>query len=148
MSQKYTKEGAENILDNCQTWIYLKTANIETANMIMKKLGNYTTSSYSKSSSYGQNQSGSESQSMNLIARPLLTEDEILRIERPYILVINAGNYPAMTRLPDLTKWYFNKLFGMGDIEHNRKLREQRENERLEKQQKKIRLWGIWNEYR
>lgn len=148
LSQKYTKEGAENILDNCQTWLYLKTANIETANMIMKKLGNYTTSSYSKSSSYGKNQSGSESQSMNLIARPLLTEDEILRIERPYILVINAGNYPAMSKMPDLTQWNFNKLFGLGDIEYNRKFREEKEKLRLEKIQTKLHLWGIWNEYK
>ena len=148
LEQKYTREGAENILDNCQTWIYLKTANIETASKIMRKLGNYTTSSYSKSSSYTRNQSGSNSESMNLISRPLLTEDEILRIERPYVLVINAGNYPAITKIPDLSKWRFNKLYGLGDKEHNRKVREERENSRQVREQKKMRLWGIWNEYR
>ena len=148
LEQKYTKEGAENILDNCQTWIYLKTANIETATKIMKKLGNYTTSSYSKSSSYNKNQIGSNSESMNLISRPLLTEDEILRIERPYVLIINAGNYPAITKIPDLSKWRFNKFYGLGDKEHNRKVREERENSRKIREQKKVKLWGVWNEYR
>jgi len=148
LEQKYTREGAENILDNCQTWIYLKTANTETATKIMKKLGQYTTSSYSKSSSYNKNQSGNNSESMNLIGRPLLTEDEILRIERPYLLVINAGQYPAITKIPDLSVWHFNKLFGLGDKEHNRKVREKRENKRKVMKPKEMQLWGVWNEYR
>lgn len=142
------KEGSENILDNCQTWIYLKTANYETATKIMKKLGNYTTSSYSKSSSYSKYQSGNNSQSMNLISRPLLTEDEILRIERPYVLVINSGNYPAITKIPDLSKWYYNTLLGLGDEIHNRKIRADRENARKIHELSKMKLWGIWNEYK
>lgn len=145
---KYSKEGAENILDNCQTWIYLKTANVDTATKIMKKLGNYTTSSYSRSSSYNRNQNGGNSESMNLIARPLLTEDEILRIERPYVLVINAGNFPAIVKIPDLSKWYFNKLYGLGDENYNEKIRKKRNDSRKVREQKKIQLWGIWNEYR
>jgi type IV secretion system protein VirD4 len=148
LETKYTKEGASNILDNCQTWIYLKTASTETANKIMKKLGNYTTSSYSKSSSYGKNQNGSSSESMNLISRPLLTEDEILRIERPYILIIHSGTYPAIKRIPDLSKWYFNKLFGLGDMDFNRKIREERENKRQVYELEKMQLWGIWKEYK
>ena len=148
LEEKYNKEGAENILDNCQTWIYLKTANYETATKIMKKLGNYTTSSYSKSSSYSKNQSGSNSQSMNLISRPLLTEDEILRIERPYVLVINAGNYPAIVKIPDLSKWHYNTLLGLGDEIHNRQVRTDRENSREPHKISKMNLWGIWNEYK
>ncbi len=85
---------------------------------------------------------------MNLIGRALLTEDEILRIERPYLLVINAGQYPAITKIPDLSSWYFNKLFGLGDKEHNRKVREARENKRKVMEQKEMKLWGVWNEYR
>lgn len=148
LDQKYGKENAENILDNCQTWIYLKTANFETATRIMKKLGNYTTSSYSKSSSYSKYQNGSNSESMNLISRPLLTEDEIMRIERPYVLIINAGNYPAIVKIPDLSKWKFNSMLGLGDEKHNRKIREKRENAREIKEITKMKLWGIWEEYR
>ena len=114
----------------------------------MKKLGNYTTSSYSKSSSYTKNQSGSNSQSMNLISRPLLTEDEIIRVERPYVLVINTGNYPAIVKIPDLSQWYYNKLLGLGDETYNTKVRLKRENARKPRKQQQIQLWKIWNEYR
>jgi len=52
---------------------------------------------------------------MNLIARALLTEDEIMRIERPHALVMYSGVYPALTKLPDLSKWQFNTALGLGD---------------------------------
>ena len=148
LDNKYGKEVAENIRDNCQTWIYLKTASNETAGIISKKLGTYTTSSYSKSNSYSNYQSGSNSESMNLISRALLTEDEILRIERPYVLVIQTGLYPIITKLPDISQWSFNKFFGMGDEEHNRKLRLDRERNRIIKEMQDIKLWGIWNNYK
>lgn len=145
LDSKYGKEVAENIRDNCQTWIYLKTASTETATIIKNKLGSYTTSSYSKSNSYAKYQNGSNSESMNLISRPLLTEDEIMRIERPYILVIPTGMFPVMATLPDISKWKFNKLFGMGNQAHNRELRLQREMARKEKKEQEMQLWGIWN---
>ena len=148
LENKYGKDIAENIRDNCQTWIYLKTSSNETASVIAKKLGCYTTSSYSRSSSYSKYQNGSNSESMNLISRNLLTEDEILRIERPYVLVIQTGIFPIITKLPDISKWRFNTLFGMGDQEHNRQLRFEREGKRPIKDIEAIKLWGIWNMYR
>ncbi len=80
---------------------------------------------------------------MNLGARPLLTPDEILRINRPYLLVMTSGKMPAMTQAPDLSKWYFNKMYGMGDEEHNRQLRERREAERVSNKVKELELWDI-----
>ncbi len=148
LDQKYGKEGAENILDNCHTWIYLRTSSFETANKISKKLGNYTISTYSQSTSYDKSQTNNSSSSMNLMARPLLTEDEIIRIARPYLLVLDTGNFPMITKVPDLSKWHFNELFGMGDEDYNTKLRIQRENERFIRPPKKMDLWGIWNEYK
>lgn len=148
LENKYGREIAENIRDNCQTWIYLKTASNETASIISKKLGCYTTSSYSRSSSYSKYQSGSNSESVNLISRSLLTEDEILRIERPYVLIIQTGLFPIITKLPDLSKWKFNNLFGMGNEEHNRVLRLERESKRPVKEIEDIKLWEIWNMYR
>ncbi len=38
LDSKYGKEVAENIKDNCQVWLYLKTASNETATIISKKL--------------------------------------------------------------------------------------------------------------
>jgi type IV secretion system protein VirD4 len=150
IEHKYGREQAETITDNCHCWIYLKTANVETATQIAKRLGQYTASSYSKSSSYNSSgtSAGNVSNSMNLIARSLLTEDEILRIERPYALVMLAGQYPAIMRLPDLSEQRFNLVFGMGDHEHNRKLREIRERSREVRTPAAIELWGIWDKYR
>ena len=150
IEHKYGREQAQTITDNCHCWIYLKTANVETASQITKKLGQYTTSSYSRSSSYNSSgtSSGNVSNSMNLIARSLLTEDEILRIERPFALVMYAGHYPAIMRLPDLSEWKFNLALGMGDQEHNRKLREIRERGREARPTAPIELWGIWDKYR
>ena len=82
---------------------------------------------------------------MNLISRPLLTEDEIMRIERPYLLVIPTGMFPVMSTLPDISKWKFNKLFGMGNQEHNTKLRKKREEQRLQRELEEIKLWKIWD---
>jgi type IV secretion system protein VirD4 len=150
IEHKYGREQAQTITDNCHCWIYLKTANVETATQITKKLGQYTASSYSRSNSYNSSgtSAGNVSSSMNLIARPLLTEDEILRIERPYALVMLAGQYPAVMRLPDLSEWRFNRALGMGDPEHNRKLRALREKSREARKSVPIELWGIWEKYR
>ena len=80
---------------------------------------------------------------MNLSARPLLTSDEILRINRPFLLVMTSGKMPAMMQAPDLSKWYFNKMYGMGDEEHNRQLREKREAERKINEVTELKLWDI-----
>lgn len=122
----------------------MKTSNDVTAEKISKKIGNYTTTNFSESnSSNGGNSNISTSSSMNLGARPLLTPDEILRINRPYLLVMCSGKSPAITQAPDLSKWYFNKMFGLGDEEFNRKLREKREQERKINEVKEVPLWDI-----
>ncbi len=144
LNEKYGDNTAQNILDNCYVWNYLKTSNDVTAEKISKKIGNYTTTNFSESnSSNGGSSNISTSSSMNLSARPLLTSDEILRINRPYLLVMCSGKQPAMTQAPDLSKWYFNQMLGMGDEEFNRKLREEREKERIEKPVQEVKLWDI-----
>jgi type IV secretion system protein VirD4 len=150
IEHKYGREQAQTITDNCHCWIYLKTSNVETATQISKKLGQYTASSYSRSSSYNSSgtSSGNSSNSMNLISRSLLTEDEILRIERPYAIVMLAGHFPAIMTLPDLSEQRFNIAFGMGDPEHNRRLREAREKTRVSRKPAGLELWGIWERYR
>ena len=125
-------------------WNYLKTSNESTAERISKKIGNFTTTNFSESnSSNGGSSNISTSSSMNLGARPLLTPDEILRINRPYLLVMCSGKMPAMTKAPDLSQWYFNQMLGLGDEEFNRKLREDREKERIEKPVQEVKLWDI-----
>ena len=143
IEEKYGKEGAQSIIDNCML-IYLKTGNIETANKISERLGTYTAQSYGESSN-SNNKYDKASSSMSLISRKLLTPDEVLMIENPYALVMVTGKPPAITTIPDISKMHFNKINGMGSKEHNQKLRIERENAREGRPIKPIKIWNIWD---
>lgn len=142
LNEKYGDNTAQNILDNCYVWNYLKTSNEVTAEKISKKLGTYTTSSWSESNS-SSGGAVNRSNSMNLTQRALLTTDEILRIERPYLLVMCSGLSPAMTYSPDLSKWKFNEILGLGSKSWNTTVREYRENHRPVRKIKQLQLWNI-----
>ena len=142
LNDKYGDNVAQNIMDNCHVWTYLKTSNSTTAETISKKLGTYTTSSWSESNS-SSGGAVNRSSSMNLSQRSLLTPDEVLRIERPYLLVMLAGNNPSMNNSPDLSKWNFNNVLGLGDPAWCTQIRELREYERLEKKIEPVKYWTI-----
>lgn len=148
LTQKYDKETAAIVKSNCQTWVYLQADDKETLQDICDKLGKYTTSAYQLSSQHGQYVNPSSSSSISLVARDLLTTDEIRRISRPYQIVVSRV-HPAMMNAPDLSQWYFNKMCGLGDEEHNREVREAREAARpiLSKSNIEIPLWNIWVYY-
>jgi Type IV secretory pathway, VirD4 components len=147
LDEKYDKENAKTIKSNCQCWIYLKSDELETLEEISKKLGNYTVATNSRSSSYSYRSSSSESASVNLTARALLTPDEVRMIDRPYSLVISR-EHPCMMYAPDISKTIFNKLFGMGGKEHNRQLQQRRGEKRKQRSGDiQMELWGIWNKY-
>lgn len=147
LEEKYEKTGLRTIRSNCETWVYIKSNDPETRKDISDSLGKYTTQSYSTSvnsnrSSTSVTSTGSSNQ---LIGRELLTPEEVKEIKRPYTLVIPVGP-PAIMYAPDLSQWYFNELFGMGDEEHNKKLRVERQENRLRHSiSQKIELWGIWD---
>ena len=121
-------------------WIYLKTASFETASEISKKMGNYTTTSESESNSYNRNQNGSSSESMNLISRQLLTEVEVLRIDYPNAIILINGDFPYLAKLPDLSKYRFNKILGLGNQKQNREIRVLREMGREQRNVKHMKL--------
>ena len=83
---------------------------------------------------------------MSLISRKLLTPDEVLKIENPYILVMIAGKPLALLNVPDISKTHFNKLNGMGTKEENQKLRIARENARKVRKISKSKIWNIWDQ--
>ena len=91
--------------------------------------------------------SGSNSESVNLISRPLLTEDEIIRINSPEAIVMITGMYPYLAKLQDFSKYKFNEILGLGDEKKNTEIRNLRENSRISRQVNDIKLWGIWKEY-
>ena len=114
----YGKELGKTMISNCETWVYLQTDNEDTVATISKKLGKYTVKSPSLSSSTG----GHSSASYNLTGRDLLTSEAIRRIRRPWQLVMSRAD-PIVMYAPDISKTFFNTLFGMGSKEHNRRLR-------------------------
>lgn len=148
LTQKYDKETAAIVKSNCQTWIYLQADDKETLQDVCDKLGKYTTSAYQLSSQHGRYVNPSSSHSISLVARELLTTDEIRRISRPSQIVISRA-HPAMMNAPDLSQWHFNRMCGLGDPEHNRKVREAREKARpvLSARTEEIALWNIWVYY-
>jgi len=148
LTQKYDKETSAIVKSNCQTWIYLQADDKETLQDVCDKLGKYTTSAYQLSSQHGKYVNPSSSHSISLVGRELLTTDEIRRISRPNQIVISRA-HPALMYAPDLSKWYFNRMCGLGDAEHNRKVREEREAARpiLSKKTAEIPLWNIWVYY-
>lgn len=149
LTEKYSKETASIVKSNCQTWVYLQADDKETLQEISDKLGKYTTSSYQLSGQYGKFVNPTTSNTLSLTARELLTIDEVRRISRPYQMVMSRS-YPAMMKSPDLSQWYFNKILGLGDKEHNRKVREEREKKRpvVTKELKSMPLWNIWAYYK
>lgn len=146
LEKVYGKDDAKTIKSNCENWIYLQADDQETLKEVSDKLDKYTASSYSVSSSQQRYTSGSSSQSVNLIGRELLTPGEVKKINRPYSLV-TSRNDPAIMYAPDLSKWLFNTIFGMGNEEHNTQLRMIRESMRPIKSEIPVKLWGIWKEF-
>lgn len=82
---------------------------------------------------------------MSLISRKLLTPDEVMKIENPYAIIIVFDKLPVIANVPDISKTHFNKINGMGSREHNQNLRIARENARIERPIKPIKIWNIWN---
>lgn len=144
LNKVYDQHVAKTIRSNCEVKVYLRSADVDTREAISKELDKYTTKAYSLN--YGKGGDREHSSSSSLIGRPLLTSEEIGRIKRPWSLVMTS-NYPAIMYAPDLSQWTFNERFGMGDEEHNVKLRMQRHGERQKHTIDEIQLWGIWKKY-
>lgn len=147
IDEKYGKENATTIKGNCATWIYLCADDPLTLEEMSKRLGSYTVATHSRSSSCNKRSSSGSSASTNLMGRALLTPDEVRLIDRPYSL-ITSRSHPALLYAPDITRYAFNEMFGLGDEEHNRMVRVKRESARISRGEKKgIPLWNIWQFY-
>lgn len=144
------KDDFRNIMTNCQLTICLKVTDDHTTKSISARLGNYTTQINSASSSQtdgnGRKDSASYSNSSNMTGRPLLYPDEISQLESPDTLILYGGK-KAITNLPDISCYYANRDFGMGDEEFNKKLFLKRLAERPTREIGEPKLWGIWEEY-
>ncbi len=101
LEKNYGKEGAEIIQDNVQDTIFGGFApNSQTAEVLSKALGNRTV--MSGSISRGKND---PSQSLQMIARPLMTPDELKSIPKGEFVVMKTGTHPMRTRLRLFLEW-------------------------------------------
>ncbi|MDN5347396.1 MAG: type secretion system protein VirD4 [Clostridia bacterium] len=98
------KDAAQTITGNCATWIYLATADVETAKVISAKTGQYTVWAESYSSQF-RGTSYSRGSSEALTGRPLLLPDEVLRWPSGLALILQARCNPAKLPLLDFALW-------------------------------------------
>ena len=145
--EKNYKDDYRNIRTNSQLTICLKATDPQTTKSLSESLGKYTIRMHSASNSQsdGRTNSTSYSSSSNLSGRPLLFPDEISNIEKPDALLLYGGK-KAIVHLPDISEYYANKEFGMGDEEYNKKLYLQRMEERPRREVHEPVLWAILDE--
>lgn len=146
LEAKYEKTGAQIIKDNC-IWIYLNAGNNETNKEFEERLGKYTTSGYSLGNDTKRNAQPSASSNVSLMGRSLLETDELRKISSPYLLVSEQQSDPAVLTLPDLSKWKYNKMLGLGGEKYNQDFIKYIIAKQIPNEQEKIKLWGIWNNY-
>lgn len=122
--KKHYDKNSQTIMGNCHNWIYLLTADNETAKQISDRLGQYTVSTYSSSSSV-QSRGHSVSSGTNLAGRPLLQPAELTRwdVDKQGSILMRVKSFPATFPLPDLSAYRANRDFGMtGSQEENTRI--------------------------
>lgn len=97
----YSKEDAGVIGGNCDTWLFLRTNEPETAKIISAKVGNYTV----RTTTLQRRPVGPNSASESATGRPLVTPDEVLRWPVGTSLLMQAGEFSARLPLADLSVW-------------------------------------------
>jgi type IV secretion system protein VirD4 len=101
LEKNYGKEGASIIIDNCQVTLFGGFApNSETAETMSKNLGDQTILSGSITRSANDN-----SQSLQMLSRPLMTPDELKSMPRFHFIVAKTGCNPMKTKLELFFKW-------------------------------------------
>ena len=101
LQKNYGKEGSEIITDNCQDDIFGGFApNSESAEVLSKHMGNRTVLS-----GYVSRGRNDPSQSLQMIARPLMTPDEIKALKKGTFIVTKTGAHPMQTTLKLFLKW-------------------------------------------
>ncbi|MGG1571671.1 VirD4-like conjugal transfer protein, CD1115 family [Fictibacillus sp. NRS-1165] len=102
LRDRYGKEKANEIIDNCDFVTLLGTKELESAKYFSELTGKTTVGTHSESETFNrQGNSAGESQSVQ--GRPLMLPDEILRMDKNKALLFMNNSYPI-----ELKKaWYF-----------------------------------------
>ena len=113
LEKNYGKEGSEILCDNCQDTIFGGFApNSQTAATLSNNLGSRTV--LSGSVTKGKND---DSQSLQMMERPLMSPDELKSMPKGSFVVMKTGTHPMKTRLKLFFDWgiRFEKPLQMPD---------------------------------
>lgn len=126
----YDKQ-AGTIAGNCDTTLFLGSSEAETIKMISEKVGKTTIDHKGSSTTKGQN--GSYSTSEQIIARDLITPDEVGKLPRDTCLLFINGVKPFMSKKFKIESHKNYKLLSDFDkkntfdiVEYNKQLEEKR----------------------
>lgn len=101
LEKNYGKEGAEILADNCQDTIFGGFApNSQTAETLSRNLGSRTVLSGSVTQGKDSN-----SQSLQMMERSLLSPDELKSMPKGSFVVMKTGTHPMKTRLKLFFEW-------------------------------------------
>lgn len=101
LTKHYGKEGAEIIIDNTQLTIFGGFApNSSSAETLSDALGNRTVLSGTISRGKDKN-----TQSLQMMERPLMTPDELKSLPKGQFIVMKTGAYPMKVKLKLFFKW-------------------------------------------
>ena len=92
----------ENIIGNCDTFLYLGGNELSTHEYITKLLGKETIDTNTYGQSHGRN--GNYSTNWQITGRELLTPDEVRRLDNKYALLFIRGEMPVRDLKYDLKK--------------------------------------------
>lgn len=113
LEKNYGKEGSEIVCDNCQDTIFGGFApNSKTAESLSNNLGSRTV--LSGSVTKGRND---DSQSLQMMERPLMSADELKSMPKGSFVVMKTGTHPMKTKLKLFFDWgiRFEKPLEMPD---------------------------------
>lgn len=114
LEKNYGKEGAEILADNCQDTIFGGFApNSQTANTLSTNLGSRTVLSGSVTQGKDSN-----SQSLQMMERPLMSPDELKSMPKGSFVVMKTGTHPMKTKLKLFFQWgiQFGQPLEMPDL--------------------------------
>nr|AKO69667.1 TrsK [Aeromonas sp. Ne-1] len=116
LENKYGKEVTRSIINNHDTKLFLRTGDVETAKYFSGLAGDTTakmkTNSSSTSGGIFTGGSASKSSQEQFVKRPLITDGELLRIERDKCYVFVSGFYPLELEKAWQYKVFKDFLFG------------------------------------
>lgn len=120
--EKLYDKNAKTIRGNCHIWIYLMTAEPDTAKVISEKTGDYTIDTDGKNTSV-QQKGYSFGTSSTLAKRSLLNQSEVERWPENLSLVLKIREFPCRFELPDVSQYDAYPSLGFpspsGDLEYD-----------------------------